>query len=226
MLCLLLHTGLCKISAGQGGTGSGCLRHWMDAWLICSCPLLSCCCCWENETSPASSSVMPAPLPASAQDSASLLVFPNERVSAKAGKPCRARTPLIAPHCPFLVALCQRPARLCSLLQLAGQGRALPPAGFRFAPGRPPLSLLRFARMGGAHGWVPGWVLGCPGAGRGCGGEIPYCGSGRAGGLPPSRMLVLGSVGRCGGCALGVPLSLIGNAMGSVGGGGGAAGSA
>lgn len=149
---MLLHTGLCKISAGQGGTGLGCLRHWMDAWLICSCPLLSCCCCWENETSPASTSVMPAPLPASARDSASLLVFPNEHVSAKGGKPCRARTPLIAPHCPFLFALCQLPARLCSLLQLTGQGRAGQGAAPRRLPLRPRAAPAFLAAVC-PHGW-------------------------------------------------------------------------
>lgn len=161
---MLLHTGLCKISAGQGGTGLGCLRHWMDAWLICSCPLLSCCCCWENETSPASTSVMPAPLPASARDSASLLVFPNEHVSAKGGKPCRARTPLIAPHCPFLFALCQLPARLCSLLQLTGQGRAgrCPPQASASPQGGPRFPCCGLPAWVGPTGGCPGGCWGAP----------------------------------------------------------------
>lgn len=148
---MLLHTGLCKISAGQGGTGLGCLRHWMDAWLICSCPLLSCCCCWENETSPASTSVMPAPLPASAQDSASLLVFPNERVSAKGGKPCRARTPLIAPHCPFPLrpVPAARAALFPAAAHRAGQGAA--PRRLPLRPRAAPAFLAAVC----LHGWGP-----------------------------------------------------------------------
>lgn len=149
---------------------------------------------------------MPAPLPASAQGSASSLAFPKERVSAKGGKPHRAGTPLSRPAlplpqlpnhgwpcCPFFPA--------CSV---CGQGRVLGPpspaawARFRFTPGRPRVSVLRFARVVGAHRVGAG---GCPGSGA----EATEVSSrtaapGRAaGGFPPQQDAGTGRLGEVAG---------------------------